>query len=75
MFGILTSKLKNCCTIGTFSFLALLTFVVFGILGALAIVVDLSSRQIIDDFCAEDRDVYKDKFAVNLARNFLDLFD
>ena len=71
--GIVTSKVQGCCSIGTFSFLSLLGFVVFAVLGSVAIVVDISSKEVIDEFCANDQ--YENRFAVNVARNFLNLID
>jgi hypothetical protein len=70
--GIITSRVKTCCTIGCYSFLSMTAFFLFAIGGILAFLVNYSARSIIDNYCALEE---VSEFNANIGRNFVNLID
>lgn len=49
--GVLTSRAKSCFSVGLFSFMSFIGFVVFISFGGLLLSVDIASHKAIDDYC------------------------
>lgn len=72
LLGMLTARVKNCFTIGMFSFISMIAFVAFFAFGAILISVAIASRYAVDDYCSENT---KNEFTTNFSQTFVDLIE